>query len=205
MLTCAVDRELSWWTAVADVDVLVSGVGPVEAACAVAQATLAKHYDLVVDAGVAGAIADSAAIGDGVVVVDDRLQLGLEDGRPLALPPGSSIDDRAESDRRWVATLQSLGFTALRGVTVCRVTSTDATAQRLAQDGFQVETMEGFAVLRACNRGGIPAIQIRGISNRVGARENSGWNFQAGLDGLARIATALFERIAAEDTTSCRH
>jgi futalosine hydrolase len=62
--------------------------------------------------------------------------------------------------------------------------------------------MEGFAVLRACNRNGIPAIQIRGISNRVGERERSGWNFQAGLDGLTRIATALFERIAAEDTAS---
>lgn len=205
MLICAVDRELSWWTGDPNVDVLVSGVGPVESACAVAAATAAKRYDLVVDAGIAGAIADSAAIGDGVAVVDDRLELTLEDGRSLALPSGSSIEDHAESDPRWIAALQSLGFAALRGVTVCRVTSTDATAKRLAEAGFQIETMEGFAVLRACNRSGVPAIQIRGISNRVGERERSGWNFQAGLDGLACIATALFERIAAEDTASCRH
>jgi futalosine hydrolase len=201
-MTCAVDREISWWTGRPNVDVLVSGIGPVEAACAVATAISAKRYDLVVEAGIAGAIVDSAAIGDGVAVLDDRLELSLEDGRALALPAGSSIDDRAESDPRWVAVLQSLGFAALRGVTVCRVTSTDATAERLAEAGFQIESMEGFAVLRACNRNGIPAIQIRGISNRVGERERSGWNFQAGLDGLTRIATALFERIAAEDTAS---
>jgi futalosine hydrolase len=201
-MTCAVDREISWWTGRPNVDVLVSGIGPVEAACAVATAISAKRYDLVVEAGIAGAIVDSTAIGDGVAVLDDRLELSLEDGRALALPAGSSIDDRAESDPRWVAVLQSLGFAALRGVTVCRVTSTDATAERLAEAGFQIESMEGFAVLRACNRNGIPAIQIRGISNRVGERERSGWNFQAGLDGLTRIATALFERIAAEDTAS---
>jgi futalosine hydrolase len=201
-MTCAVDREISWWTGRPNVDVLVSGIGPVEAACAVATAISAKRYDLVVEAGIAGAIVDSAAIGDGVAVLDDRLELSLEDGRALALPAGSSIDDRAESDPRWVAVLQSLGFAALRGVTVCRVTSTDATAEHLAEAGFQIESMEGFAVLRACNRNGIPAIQIRGISNRVGERERSGWNFQAGLDGLTRIATALFERIAAEDTAS---
>jgi futalosine hydrolase len=202
LLTCAVDRELSWWEARTNVDVLVSGVGPVEAACAVANAVAMKRYDLVVDAGIAGAIANSAGIGEGVAVIDDRLELTLEDGRALSLPPGSPFHDRAESDPRYTAMLQSLGFAALRGVTVCRVTSTDATARRLAEAGFQIESMEGFAVLRACNRSGVPAVQIRGISNRVGERERSGWNFQAGLDGLARIATALFERIAEEEIAS---
>jgi futalosine hydrolase len=180
--------------------VLVSGVGPVEAAVAVARAVSQRRYDLVVDAGIAGAIDDSADIGDGVVVEDDRFELCLEDGRPLALPPGSSLVDRATSDANSVDALRAMGFKTLQGVTVSRVTSTEATAYRLGASGAQVESMEGFAVLRVCESFGIPAIQIRGISNRVGDRERSGWNFQAGLDGLARIATALFDHIAAEDT-----
>jgi futalosine hydrolase len=155
---------------------------------------------LVVDAGVAGAIHGAAAIGDGVAVADDWFELDLEDGRPLSLPSGSSIADRATSDPRLIETLRALGFSVLRGVTVARVTSTESTARRLAEAGAQVETMEGFAVLRACASLGTPGIQIRGISNRVGDREHSGWNFQAGLDGLACIATALFDHIAAEDT-----
>jgi futalosine hydrolase len=200
LLTCAVERELSWWTSRAGVDELVSGVGPVEAACTIATALASKPYDLVVDAGIAGVIAGAAEIGDGVVVADDAIELALEDGRPLALPPGSLVADRAGSDPALAAALQARGFAALRGTTVCRVTSTETTARRLEAFGAQVESMEGFAVLRACNRAGIAGIQLRGISNRVGDRERSGWNFQAGLDGLARIATVLFDYIAAEDT-----
>jgi futalosine hydrolase len=199
LLTCAVERELSWWKPRANVDVLVSGVGPVEAACAVATSLARNRYDLVIDAGIAGALSGAAAIGDGVIVVDDRFELSLEDGRPLALPPDSTIVDRAVSTAALVRALQAHGFAALHGVTVCRVTSTETTAERLGRAGAQVETMEGFAVLRACARAGVPVVQLRGISNRVGDRERSGWNFQAGLDGLARIATVLFDYIAAED------
>jgi futalosine hydrolase len=199
LLTCAVERELSWWVDRPNVDVLVSGVGPVEAAIAIAAALSSKRYDLVVDAGIAGAFDGAASLGDGVVVANDRFELALEDGRPLALPPGSSIADHAESDASLVAALHGRGFTAVRGVTVSRVTSTEATARRLGATGAQVESMEGFAVLRACASFDTPAVQIRGISNRVGDRERSSWNFQAGLDGLARIATVLFEHIAAED------
>jgi futalosine hydrolase len=55
--------------------------------------------------------------------------------------------------------------------------------------------MEGFAVLRAAERAGVPAIELRGISNRVGARERSGWDFEAGIGGLRRITTALFDLV----------
>jgi futalosine hydrolase len=180
----------------------VSGVGPVEAACAVAAALARNRYDWVVDAGIAGALGGSAAIGDGVIVVDDRLELSLEDGRPLSLPPGSAIVDRAVSTAALVSAIAAHGFASLRGVTVCRVTSTETTAERLIVGGAQVETMEGFAVLRACSRATVPVVQLRGISNRVGERERSEWDFQAGLDGLARIATVLFDHIAAEDAAT---
>jgi futalosine hydrolase len=53
--------------------------------------------------------------------------------------------------------------------------------------------MEGFAALRAAEIAGIPAIELRGISNRCGARDSSQWNFAAGLAGLQRITDALFE------------
>ena len=53
--------------------------------------------------------------------------------------------------------------------------------------------MEGFAALRAAQRAGVPAIELRGISNRCGDREASGWDFAAGLAGLQRVLGALFE------------
>jgi nucleoside phosphorylase len=79
------------------------------------------------------------------------------------------------------------------------VTATDETASRLAGRGAQVESMEGFAVLRAAERAGVRAIEVRGISNRCGARELSGWDFAAGAAGLQLVVEALFN-VLDEDT-----
>lgn len=197
LLACAVEKELRFWQARPDVETLVTGVGPVEAAASVAAALASRAYAVVVNAGIAGAFGDAAAIGDGVVVATDTMEIALESGDAIPLPNGASTVEEVHSDPALVALLKGRGFRALRGVTVARVTCTGASAGRLAARGAQVETMEGFAVLRAAARAGVPAIEIRGISNRCGDRADSGWNFAAGIDGLARITQAFFDRSAA--------
>jgi futalosine hydrolase len=192
LLACAVPKELSRWKARGDVETCVTGVGPVEAATAVARALALRSYDLVVNAGIAGAFEGAAAVGDGVVVKSDRMELDRESGEPIALPNGELIVDAAHSEPRLVGILEERGFAALAGVTVARVTASEATARRLAKSGAQTESMEGFAVLRAAARAGVPAIQVRGISNRVGIPESSGWDFAAGMGGLDRVMHALF-------------
>jgi hypothetical protein len=37
----------------------------------------------------------------------------------------------------------------------------------------------------------VPAIEVRGISNRVGDRAASGWDFSAGVAGLQTIMNVL--------------
>ena len=194
LLASAVAAELKFWRSRDDVTTLFTGVGPVEASCAVTAALCQARYRLVINAGLAGAFDGTARIGDGVIVSEDAMELALEDGAALNLPGGEAIVDTARSDSALVARLGSKGFSALRGVTVSRVTSTDETARRLAAElAAQVESMEGFAVLRAAELAGVPAIEVRGISNRCGARESSGWDFAAGIAGLERITFALFE------------
>ncbi len=193
LLAGAVEPELSFWKARDGVETLITGIGPVEAACAIAAALARRRYRLVVNAGIAGAFAGAAAIGEGVVVADETIELDLENGGPLALPPGTKPFDRARSDAALVEALRVRGFPALRGITVARVTASEATARRLADEkGAQVESMEGFAVLRSAERAGVPAIELRGISNRCGERDASSWNFAAGVAGLQRILDALF-------------
>ncbi len=194
LLAAAVRAELGFWHPRDDVATLITGIGPVEAACALAAALAAKRYALVVNAGLGGAFDGAAAVGDGIVVAGDALELDLETSAPLALPPESELIDRASSDAALVTALRAKGFAALRGITVARVTASSATARRLAcERGAQVESMEGFAVLRAAARAGVRAIELRGISNRCGDRGASGWNFAAGIEGLRQIVTALFE------------
>lgn len=196
LLVCAVAKELEFLAPRAGVEILVTGVGPVEAAANVSRALAQGHYDLVINAGIAGAFDGCASIGDGVVVSEERLELDLETGGTIELPGGLTVADRVSSSLDLADRLVELGFPVLRGITVSRVTATETTAQRLQAGGAQVETMEGFAVLRAAEIAGVPAIEVRGISNRVGERDCSGWDFFAGVAGLQRVLDALLSLVA---------
>jgi futalosine hydrolase len=175
--------------------VLVTGVGLVDAAARVARALATKRYDVVVNAGIAGALPGVADVGDGVVVAEEFLELNLETGTPIALPDGLRVADAVYCNESLVGALNQRGFSSVRGVTVSRVTATDETAQRLSGLGAQVESMEGFAVLRAAELAGVRALELRGISNIVGDRANSRWSFASGVNGLERVLNAALETL----------
>ncbi len=196
LLACAVEAELAFWEPRDGVETLVTGVGPVEASCSLTTALCRRPYRLVVNAGLGGALDGAANVGDGVVVGDDAMEIALETGVRLKLPHGERTVENAASDSALVERLRDAGFPVLRGITVARVTSSAETARRLASElRAQVESMEGFAALRAAERMGVAAVELRGISNRCGERELGGWDFDAGMNGLRRIARALFELV----------
>jgi len=199
LVTCAVNKELAFFESQPHVEMLVTGVGPVEAAASVSRALAQSRPELVINAGIAGAFKDGAEIGEGVVVSDDSLALCLETGAPIGLPDDARVVDRASSDLALVDRLVELGFRSVRGVTVTQVTAIDGTAARLAAQGVAVETMEGFAVLRAAEIAGVPAIEVRGISNIAGDRSRSGWDFDAGVRGLQRVLNALLSLVGTKD------
>ncbi len=191
LIACATGKELGFFKPPAHVEMLVTGVGPVEAAAALSRTLAQSRYALVVAAGIAGAFPGAANVGDGVVVSEELFELGLETGDPICLPEGQRAIEAASSDLSLVERLVELGFACVRGVTVSRVTATSATARRLAARGAGVESMEGFAVLRAAEIAGVAAVELRGISNIAGERAASAWNFDEGVRGLERILTAL--------------
>jgi futalosine hydrolase len=199
LVACAVGKELEGFRPQPHVEMLVTGVGVVEAAAAVSRALAQSTYDLVISAGIAGAFEGAAELGEGVVVADDLLQLELETGAPIALPEGLRVIDRAGSDLVLVDRLVELGFRSVRGVTVTRVTATDDTADTLAALGVGVESMEGFAVLRAAEIAGVPAIEVRGISNIVCERSRSRWDFGAGVRGVEKILNALLSLLGSTE------
>lgn len=195
LIACAVGKELAFLRPQPHVELLVTGVGPVEAAAAVSRALAQSSYDLVISAGIAGAFEGAAEIGEGVVVADEIFQLDLETAAPIALPDGARVVDRASSDIALVDRLVERGFRSVRGITVPRVTATDGTAARLQAFGVGVESMEGFAVLRSAEIAGVPAVEVRGISNYVCERSRSRWNFAAGAAGAEKVLTALLSLV----------
>lgn len=199
LLACAVGKELAFFTSAPHVEMLVTGIGPIEASAAVSRALAQSPYSLVINAGIAGAFEGSAEIGDGVVVAEEFIELGLETGAPIVLPEGARIVDRTSSEFTLVDRLVERGFASKRGLTVSRVTATDFTAKRLAGYGVDIESMEGFAVLRAAEIAGIPAIEVRGISNIVTDRARSRWNFAQGVRGLESVLNSLLSIVTALD------
>jgi hypothetical protein len=53
---------------------------------------------------------------------------------------------------------------------------------------FEVEAMEGFGVLRACELAGVPAVELRAISNSPDEADRTRWQFN---DAFAALGAAL--------------
>ena len=55
--------------------------------------------------------------------------------------------------------------------------------------------MEGFAVLRACELAGVPALEVRAVVNEIDEPDRALWRFDDGLallrDAVPRLLEAL--------------
>jgi futalosine hydrolase len=163
-----------------DVSLIVTGVGAVNAAHAVTLAITRNRPDAIVVCGVGGAYPGSGlGIGD-VVAADAECYGDLG-----AAAPAGFLD------------MKALGFPVVAGdtpiynelpfavfpferrvrfVTVNTCTGTEAAARALAaRTGGAVENMEGAAIAHVAHLHGVPAGEIRGISNLVTDRDTSQW------------------------------
>jgi futalosine hydrolase len=190
---CALPAELRAFVPPPGVEVLACGIGPVEAASATARALAMDRFDAVVNAGIGGAFRGRGAIGEATIVRDERLaDFGLEGGAPLTLPDGARLVDEVASSPELLARCAELPHRVGRGLTVATVTTTRATAERLQRTyDADVESMEGFAVLRAAALAKVPAIEVRGISNYVDDRAQSEWDFAAGSRAVCAALDAI--------------
>ncbi|MCM3272681.1 futalosine hydrolase [Paenibacillus elgii] len=184
-------------------DVVAGGVGPAAAAASAAKTLAAAEYGLVVSAGIGGGFPGRAEIGS--LVVADAIvaaDLGAETPEGFRsvdeLGFGSSrIAVDASLAARLMEALQRAGLPAHMGpvVTVSTVTGTAATASELAArvPGAAAEAMEGFGVAVAARDRGLPALELRAISNAVGPRDREAWRIKEALDALEAAGAILLE------------
>ncbi|MEO6990418.1 MAG: futalosine hydrolase [Candidatus Baltobacteraceae bacterium] len=197
LVVCALAAELPGFVRPEGVEVLACGIGPIEAAAETARMLASARFRCALNVGIAGAFEGRGRVGEAVVVAEERFAgLTLESGAALTLPNGSRVVERAHADDALLARLAGLPYRIITGLTVATVTSTDETAARLlATYDADVESMEGFAVLRACALAGVPALELRGVSNRVGDRATSGWDFGAGAGAAVKALGATLARL----------
>ena len=179
LVVAATGRELAasggWPT-------LCCGVGPVDAAAHTA-AALVRHRPLaVVHVGIAGARRTSGLVAPQLVVGTESIYCDLS--VPEAFAP------------RRLATAAPLVAAACRALpsAVTGVIGTSGSAGHTS--GCPVEAMEGVAVLRACALAGIPAIEVRAISNAIEDTDRALWRFDEAFAAIVAITPALVHEVA---------
>jgi futalosine hydrolase len=154
-------------------DTLCCGIGPVEAALQTGRALEERRPAAVVHVGIAGSR----------TFEPPALVLGSESVYCDVIDPASTLPrvERARPD----AALIERARIALPEAHVLPI----ATSGKVGGGtGFDVEAMEGFGVLRACELAGVPALELRAISNSPDEADRKRWRFD---EAFAALAVAL--------------
>lgn len=160
-------------------DGLVCGIGPVEAAAATAAALARERRSAILHVGLAGARRASGLTAPALVIGSEAVYCDLATAIPVI--------DRIAPDHTLVEA-------ARRALPDAPVLPIGTSARVDGSSGTDVEAMEGFAVLRAAELAGVPAIEVRAIANEIEERDRANWRLS---DALAALEDALPRLIAA--------
>ncbi|WP_088106113.1 futalosine hydrolase [Halalkalibacter urbisdiaboli] len=196
----AVERGLGTETGF---EVAVAGVGLAQAAATTAAKLAVEHYDLVINAGIAGGFVGRASIGS-IVVANEIIaaDLGAETAEGFRsledLKLGYSwVSVEVAAADSIVEALKRTGLAVGSGpiLTLSTVTGTANTAEELLvrHPNAVAEAMEGFGVAVAAKQFNIPVLEIRTISNLVGPRDREAWRLKEALVSLELASSVLAE------------
>jgi futalosine hydrolase len=157
------------------------GVGPVEAALQTARALNERRPSAVLHIGLAG----------GRGIEPPALVLGSEAVYCDVVDAANRLPriERLQPDRALLA--------AARAVLPEALVLPIATSARVgAGSGFEVEAMEGFGVLRAAQLAGVPAVELRAVSNDAEEADRARWRIDDALSALADAVPRLVAALA---------
>ncbi len=168
LLVAATEIELC------DREGLACGVGPVEAAAATARGLERERPSAVIHLGVAGArgiTPGALVIGTEAVYCDIAAEI--------------PVVDRVDPDPELLEAVRA----ALPDALALPIGTSAAVGG--THTGLRVEAMEGFGVLRACVLAGVPAVEIRAVSNEITEADRGRWRIGRALEALAEALPAV--------------
>lgn len=180
------------------------GFGPVVAAARTASLIAEHRPTHVLLVGIAGGYGDRLEIGRGYAF--DRVAChGVGAGSGVAFLPAEAMGWRQWPGDASAVTMpigdalpcgSSTPSVAVPGgllLSACAASAGDDDVRarlRLWPDAV-AEDMEGFAVAAACRLAGVSLDIVRGISNKAGDRDTSGWRIDAACRAAAELAATL--------------
>jgi futalosine hydrolase len=176
----------------ASCSLFICGIGTLPVVFNLSRHLAENRYDRLIHAGVAGSFFRNLQPGEVVEVTRDTFaDYGIDhDGIfRWIFHEGLWNPDEAPFRNGWleVPADPQLNLQRVSAVTVDLVTGSEQRKQHLINKfNPHIETMEGAAVLYVCARMGMPAVQIRGISNHTGTRDRLGWKIREAIDAFTR-------------------
>ena len=187
LIIAATAKELPLVSATGSHVYVCCGVGPVDAAAQTARALVAHAPRAVLHAGIAGARQASGLL-PGQVVIGQRARyhdLHIDARFAPNVVDASAVLLQAAVAALPGAVLRDIGTSARVGGT----------------SDVEVEAMEGFAVLRACQLAAVPALEVRVISNAIEEQDRAKWQFNEAFTVLREtvpLLLAAFDGIPGE-------
>lgn len=187
-----------------EVQVLLTGVGmPLTAYALTKHLHIAKAYDLVINAGIAGALNKTLQIGQVLQVASERFaDLGVEEAdgsfssmHALDLLPadqypftkGQLLNPHAEA--AFLPLAHAISVNKVHGypphIETLKSTYT-----------ADIESMEGAAVFYICLMEQVRFLQIRSISNYVEARNRENWDIPLAIQNLNEVMIEMLKTLA---------
>jgi futalosine hydrolase len=154
---------------------LVCGIGPRAAYTATEDVVAEGGADAVLHVGIAG-----ARRGSGISL--------------LATVIGTQAID-CDGDSEPIAPDARLLAAARRALPAALALPIGTSARVGGSGGVTVEAMEGHAVLSACLDEGVPALELRVISNEVEEPDRALWRFDEALAELARVTALVIAEV----------
>ena len=184
-------------------DILITGVGIPSTLFHLTKKLLAKKYDLVIQAGIAGTFNDRFTLSEVVLVKEDAFaDLGIEENGNLysLFDKGFIGENDFPYTDRWLLNNNSIfdqiDLPTAKAITVNKIGDDDFQNEMIHQKFFaDIESMEGAAFHYVCLQEKINFLQLRSISNEIGERDKSKWELKNAIGNLNKQLLKIIEKL----------
>jgi futalosine hydrolase len=175
-----------------------SGVGMLPSCFSILSLINEEKPDLIIQTGIAGCFKQDIPLGTVVTVKDEYLgDTGVEEyGEFKDLFDLNLQNDSFPFQTKSLSNIHLPGLNYLQLKEVAAVTINEITTRRERIEQLKrkyqpaIESMEGASVHYCCLSKKIPFLQVRAVSNYIGERDKTKWNFR---DSLGNLSNAIVE------------
>lgn len=176
-------------------NVLITGVGMVATAFAMARVFSEQHYDLAINAGIAGSFSSSLPPGEICLVNEDTFaELGAEDGDKFLSLETMGLGKSTYFPINCDSFPVQEPIRKVKAITVNTVHGNELSIQKIIDRlNPDIESMEGASFFYSCEQYQVPSLQIRAISNYVEKRNRDKWQIQPAISKLNNYLIELIK------------